>query len=487
VDDNYLWMADENGIEIHFDASNTYVLPFWPSNGVAFYAATWQSRNYTNGEPVHFTIALELTCSNEVIYSDSVRLTVAPLILPPECHPAETVYSTTNLSITGITLLDGVAWPWTQDMVKFTRTQLSSNASQIAFVSLGSGELYDVLQNDEGHQGLGWDVNENGGNIMATPPLGPLAPYGKILVGTKHPASVPQWVNQGMQPVVTNIDTAWLYVGHVDEIVMFTATNKMLVADPWTAANLLHAQIIAGNETNTMWWGTTAAHVGPARTTTVAKVTMATNAAGQFKRSRLPAGGLPVSTNQTTIVFTNAMFAAGDRLRVNNEILKAVGANGPTVVVARAQGWTLPAAHAEYDVVYALSHIMMTNLPVGDALSVADHIKSFTNSIRSAIGAAVDFTPMPVLFDWVEIDSSVGFLAATPNLANCLVMNEDRVIMPEPGIACFKDHAQEHVSGAEFYDSWILHIRRGNIHCATAAIRELPAIPPFWEQVDSWE
>jgi hypothetical protein len=172
---------------------------------------------------------------------------------------------------------------------------------------------------------------------------------------------------------------------------------------------------------------------------------------------------------------------------VNNEILKAVGANGPTVVVARAQGWTLPAAHAEYDVVYALSHIMMTNLPVGDALSVADHIKSFTNSIRSAIGAAVDFTPMPVLFDWVEIDSSVGFLAATPNLANCLVMNEDRVIMPEPGIACFKDHAQEHVSGAEFYDSWILHIRRGNIHCATAAIRELPAIPPFWEQVDSWE
>ncbi len=483
VDDNYLWMVDENGIEIRFDASNTYVLPFWPSNGVAFYAASWESRNYTNGEPVRFTIALELMCSNEVVYSDSVRLTVAPLILPPECHTAETVYSTTNLSIPGITLLDADAWPWTQDIVKFTQTQLSSNASQIAFVSLGSGELYDVLQNEEGLQGLGWDVNDNGGNIMATPPLGPLAPYGKILVGTKHPASVPQWVNQGLQPVVTNIDTTWLYVGHVDEIFMWISTNKVLYADPWVATDILHTEIAAGRESGQLWFGLDASGTNA----TIAQAVIATNQAG-YKLTSLPSPGLSASTNNATLVFSESMFSAGDILRVGSEILSVISANGPSVTVARAQAESPPASHSPGSIIYAYSAVLQANLPVGlQGESVVEYIATASNQLRQALGAyPATFEPMPVLFG--EMSNSGTYIAYSANVVNCLIGVGGAIHYSYTGCSAFESHIQSIMPGAQPHDVWEkLHCREGEIHCATAAIRSIQPHYPWWNLVNSWE
>ena len=429
--------------------------------------------------------------SNQVICTDSVLLTVAPLILPPECYPAEKVYSLC-FELSGITMLNTTATSaFIQDMVKFTKCQIHSNATHTVAVPLDhsrAGNLDAVLRVDEKIPSLAiWPFLGDGGNIMATPPLGPHAPYGKIMLGTKNQLSAPQWARQGLQPEILTVDTSWLLVGHVDEIVMFTATNKMLVADPWKAADLLHEEIVSGCATQTLWWGTASNHVGAARTTTVAKVVIATNAAGQFKRSHLPTGGLPDSTNPVTIVFSNAVFATGDYLRVNHEILSVLSANGPVTRVARAQGGRPSQAHAEDDVIYALSDAMRLNLSLGNAMTPVDHIATFTNAIRAAVGDAIEFVPMPVLFDWVEQGDDNGFLAATPNLVNSVVMNESRVIMPAPGIACFKNYAEEHVPGAEFHDSWIFHVHRGNMHCATAAIRSLPAVPPFWEQVESWE
>jgi hypothetical protein len=487
----YLWMVNEGGTNISFDSSGYYTLPLWPSNGATFYAASSHSRKYNGGLPVQLNLKLELLISNQVICTDSVLLTVAPLILPPECYPAEKVYSLC-FELSGVTMLNTTATsPFIQDMVKFTKCQIHSNATHTVAVPLDhsrAGNLDAVLRVDEKIPSLAiWPFLGDGGNIMATPPLGPHAPYGKIMLGTKNQLSAPQWARQGLQPEILTVDTSWLLVGHVDEIVMFTATNKMLVADPWKAADLLHEEIVSGCATQTLWWGTASNHVGAARTTTVAKVVIATNAAGQFKRSHLPTGGLPDSTNPVTIVFSNAVFATGDYLRVNHEILSVLSANGPVTRVARAQGGRPSQAHAEDDVIYALSDAMRLNLSLGNAMTPVDHIATFTNAIRAAVGDAIEFVPMPVLFDWVEQGDDNGFLAATPNLVNSVVMNESRVIMPAPGIACFKNYAEEHVPGAEFHDSWIFHVHRGNMHCATAAIRSLPAVPPFWEQVESWE
>jgi hypothetical protein len=489
----YLWMVDAGGTNINFDSSGCYTLPLWPSNGATFYAASSYSRKYNDGLPVRFDIELELLISNQVVCSDNVRLTVAPLILPPECYPAEKVYSLC-FELSGITMLNTTATSaFIQDMVKFTKCQIHSNATHTVAVPLDhsrAGNLDAVLRVDEKIPSLAiWPFLGDGGNIMATPPLGPHAPYGKIMLGTKNQLSAPQWARQGLQPEILTVDTSWLLVGHVDEIVMFTATNKMLVADPWKAADLLHEEIVSGCDTQTLWWGTASNHVGAARTTTVAKVVIATNAAGQFKRSHLPTGGLPDSSAPVTIVFSNAVFATGDYLRVNHEILSVLSVNGPVTQVARAQGDRPSQAHAEDDVIYALSDAMRLNLPLGDNAhaSPASQIALFTNELRVALGDAIEFVPMPVLFDWVEQGDDNGFLAATPNLVNSLVMNESRVIMPAPGIARFKNYAEEHVLGAEFYDSWVLHVNAGNLHCGTAAIRSLPAVPPFWEQVESWE
>jgi hypothetical protein len=493
----YLWMVDAGGTNVNFDSSGCYTLPLWPSSGATFYAASSRSRKYNDGLPVRFDIELELLISNQVVCSDSVLLIVAPLILPSECYPAEKVYSTRDLGISGITFLSQAsrASGWAQDLVKFTKCQTLATNNHSVFVVLdgnhsgGAANLDNVLRYDEGIPGLApWCINGHGGNIMATPPLGTNEPYGRIMLGSKRADSLPFWLAQNVQQIV-DLDTDWLLVGHVDEIVMFTATNKMLVADPWKAADLLHEEIVSGCDTQTLWWGTASNHVGAARTTTVAKVVIATNAAGQFKRSHLPTGGLPDSSAPVTIVFSNAVFATGDYLRVNHEILSVLSVNGPVTQVARAQGDRPSQAHAEDDVIYALSDAMRLNLPLGDNAhaSPASQIALFTNELRVALGDAIEFVPMPVLFDWVEQGDDNGFLAATPNLVNSLVMNESRVIMPAPGIARFKNYAEEHVLGAEFYDSWVLHVNAGNLHCGTAAIRSLPAVPPFWEQVESWE
>lgn len=102
----------------------------------------------------------------------------------------------------------------------------------------------------------------------------------------------------------------------------------------------------------------------------------------------------------------------------------------------------------------------------------------------------VAFVAMPVLFDIVTADGSSGFLAATPNVVNCLMIDPaGAIIMSKPGIACFETDAVGKVPQAQdnLHDFWDLHVREGNIHCASAVVRRIPADPPWWERVPNWE
>ncbi|MDZ4199175.1 MAG: protein-arginine deiminase family protein, partial [Kiritimatiellia bacterium] len=371
----------------------------------------------------------------------------APLILPPECNTATAVYSVHNFGITGITPISGISNHvgsiWLQDMVKFCEAKTGTNTSETVAVTMGHGDdlsLTNLLSTVLGLPTLTWQVNGDGGSIMATPPL-PGAPYGKILVGVNNHTnsinSAPNWEEQGIQPVV-ELDTSWLRVGHVDEAIMFISTNQYLVASPWLAADLLHAEIAAGNETNTMWFG-----VGPVsmRTYTISFVVIDDNS-GSPKITALSTG-LPDSVNPMDIVFTNHLFTTGDVLRVNDEILRVTSVNGSTVTVSRAQGGRPAQAHDEGARIYALSDMMKLNLPVLDhpENSVAKRIETLTNTLHADVGSAITPIPMPVLFEWVDNYLGKGFVAGTPNIVNCLVMSPTRIIMAEPGIACFKNYA----------------------------------------------
>jgi len=86
-----------------------------------------------------------------------------------------------------------------------------------------------------------------------------------------------------------------------------------------------------------------------------------------------------------------------------------------------------------------------------------------------------------VLFD---LKGSDGYTAATANLANCLVVNENQVYFPNPGNQAFSNSFVTAVSGAVAVNVWInYHCKMGEIHCGTATIREIPVSPPWWDQL----
>jgi hypothetical protein len=489
----YLFMLSSGGNIITFDTNGCFVLPSWPISGTNFYVGSLDTRKALNGKPIHLTIDLEVLQDNNVVCSDRVVLTVAPVILPPECNSAEKVYSTLITNVPGTVLLTCGAWQWMQDMVKFTKVQTCTDGTETVFVTLGhdfDGTLDGALRYAQGVPGLAWSVGGEGGNMMATPALGTNAPYGKLMVGTKHAASAPQWAAQGIQPI-TYITNNWLLVGHVDEILMWVATNKVLYADPWKAADLLHQEIAAGNQTNGLWFGFDA----DGTNRTIQQVVIATNAAG-YKLTTLPSPGLSNSTSAVTLIFTNTIFVEGDILRVDEEILQVTTANGPTVTVARAQvdSTNRPAVmHGTGSYIYAYTGIMQSNLTIG-VNSVAAQIRSATNQLQQALGSFIpSYVPMPVLFQYLTEEDTEnlghGYAAVSANVVNCLAGMSNNVYYSKSGCAVVRDYISSVLPGAQEIQSvWVsLHCNFGEVHCATATIRQLSATPPWWLQISNWE
>ncbi|MCL1921816.1 MAG: protein-arginine deiminase domain-containing protein, partial [Kiritimatiellaeota bacterium] len=241
-------------------------------------AAAAARKTLTDTAPDAFSLsATHRAPSNRQVSSDDLRLKTAPLILPPECNPAEEVYSTyTNYfypPIKGITKLPvtqtSPLYPvtqFTQDMLKFASVQFNDKGNTDAAVGLGhlnAGNLMSCLTNPPMLQvdwGVGLDLNGNpantlgnGGNIMATPPCED-APYGKIMIGTKWPQTRVFWEAQDIQPII-NISNNWLVVGHVDELFMWVSPTKVIYADPWVAADMLHYMIANDGGMATLWCG----------------------------------------------------------------------------------------------------------------------------------------------------------------------------------------------------------------------------------------
>jgi protein-arginine deiminase len=98
------------------------------------------------------------------------------------------------------------------------------------------------------------------GNIEATPPhtdrKGRRFPYGRVITGknlefTMHPGVMKFLEAQGMQwpPIV--VDTSWLFIGHVDEVVNFVPAKsktgfKVLLPSPKAARSMLEALLAKG-------------------------------------------------------------------------------------------------------------------------------------------------------------------------------------------------------------------------------------------------
>jgi hypothetical protein len=484
----WLTFVDAGGTGIGFNSNGLIDLTCWPTN---LYAASSEPRKTSQNKPVRFTVDLEALYMGQVIAKDRILLAVAPVILPPECNDAQTVYATrVDLAglIQGLEIIPSVADQWTQDQVKFVKTQHADGVNADLAVTLGhtgTGNLEHSLKHTNRMPYCQWPVDGQGGNMMATPPLGAGSPYGKLMLGTKNLQSQSRWVAQGLQPVV-EIANDWLLVGHVDEILMWAAPDKVLFADPWKAADLLHDEIVAGHGTSTIWWGT---DVNAQRDIEILSIVTDSYKIGQL------ATPLPESQDPTNVVFSAPVFEAGDFLRVDGEILalQAVSANGLTGTVARAQAGRPAASHTNASVVYAYSAVMRKNLPLGES-SVVKSMAVATNQLKQALGNYhADFVAIPVLFndDYIDESNRVCFVAQTANMVNCLVLNSQSAYYSDPGNSVFRNYFESVVPGASAIDMWYnYHCNQGEVHCGTAVKRVLSAQPPWWEQnvqQEQWE
>jgi hypothetical protein len=84
---------------------------------------------------------------------------------------------------------------------------------------------------------------DDGGNLVVTPPILPDHPHGRIVVGRGMQKSLKRFFRaQRVQTPLVEIDTSWLRVGHVDEIVSFVPWRNGFLAvlpDPEAGLRLL--------------------------------------------------------------------------------------------------------------------------------------------------------------------------------------------------------------------------------------------------------
>jgi hypothetical protein len=132
---------------------------------------------------------------------------------------------------------------------------------------------------------------------------------------------------------------------------------------------------------------------------------------------------------------------------------------------------------------------MRDNLPVGPTgESMAEKISVATNQLHQALGSySAQFVPMPVLF--AIPPGKNHYLAVTANTVNCLVGSGGIIYYPATGCETFRTYiAGVLPSVMQVVGTWEdLHCSQGEVHCATAAQRELDLSTPWWQHVNQWE
>ncbi len=108
------------------------------------------------------------------------------------------------------------------------------------------------------------------GNLEVSPPVRDMAgndyPFGRVLVGvqngvTMHPDVVTFLEKQGVQTPIVAVDTSWLMIGHVDEVISFVPALdrhgfRMLLPSPQLAESLLRSALEDGYNDTPVFAGT---------------------------------------------------------------------------------------------------------------------------------------------------------------------------------------------------------------------------------------
>ena len=170
-----------------------------------------------------------------------VSLRAAPILLPSALQPAWRVWTTVpgladgaELAMAGqlhavlgrrLSFVADSPDQWVQDHVEIASATSGGIELSVALVHEQAGPLREALQREPDLvelPGLRW---HQFGDLEATPPILPAHPAGAVLTSIDRgdrarERLVDFFEGQGAQPVL-RLPTAWLSVGHVDEVVSF--------------------------------------------------------------------------------------------------------------------------------------------------------------------------------------------------------------------------------------------------------------------------
>lgn len=208
-------------------------------------------------------LTLTLKKGENKVFSDTLNLRIAPLILSSNMQPIQQEYIYTFADLSCLF--------WLQDYMELFSAHKDSGESTHIMIDLMHTdktiyqEVRDILSairsgnnnsayykrvtnnavafymqsfelaNNDGH----------GGDIECTPPLKG-KPFGRAILGSKSATRpIKELVNfQGIQTDIISIYTGVLSVGHVDELLSYITDDTVMIASPRRALDLLHAKLV---------------------------------------------------------------------------------------------------------------------------------------------------------------------------------------------------------------------------------------------------
>ncbi|PWU14073.1 MAG: hypothetical protein C5B50_17965 [Verrucomicrobia bacterium] len=503
-------------------------------------AGTADAKNAFAGE---FDITLEVKVGARSLGKDKVHIKVAPWMLLPNTSPSIEVWAldpgidgdakpmTDVLAKSG--QLKRGAEPggsqWFQDHVEIgyterprTEKRQIHSAFRLPYGKQPTWPRDRLLSGATGifqlGKSLGGDSGDFGGNLELLPPGNNL---GSIIHGDTMKAKLLNFlVDQQVQPAV-ELPSAWLAVGHVDEMITFSDNaNEVIIADPVGAYNLLKA-IAVGDRGKSVFFDlggdlpVSAAASDDAKDTDRLETGVdysganwnyvriyedsGSKAAGQVGLIKtLGNGFIEVSKVWDTrpltprIVTTPAPSKAtwyrnpkkGDKYVLVEDTQFWIGKAGvPPRPVGTPAFVTVAEVLADKD----LDTVNNTQVK-----NVLDSIKTTLNN--AAKPAVLTYKNVPVIYlGYIDNPPAFTFLtgrksmAFNPGMANAQPVNAKMYMAQQfgprnaAGEDIFQKAALAAVANSTFADDWLLYHRlEGEVHCGTATRRK-PFTFNWWE------
>lgn len=465
-------------------------------------------------------LSLQLTSPTGSRHIESTELRVSPWLIFNHTDAAETVYvirAATNqrfrrelaalVSNAGCSLQQIPAYDiWMQDCLEPGHCNLP--AEGIAVMSRGKRRrglghvARSLLRADVGFYDLSaqstGDENtfDSTGNLECTPPCtsaaGKRYPLGRIYYGPgtateRFDANVATILRAQMVQEPFTIDTSWLRVGHVDEVVSFVPGGRlgstMLIASPSLAYRILQSCMVAPSS-YTIVPGDTLSEISQRHGMTWQALWSYDGGTGTPNSNRLRSGDPNLIYPGEQLLLppgANPFLEQRSFPEYDPTYTTVVGYKNVSTTVSGFLTDGLPAFGFSAAELQSFNDVAQRNL---------DGIRAVFEREVGLDSARGDIVEVPILF--MPSDGRITADALTAGMVNMLVLN-GHCIIPKPfgpqqhGLDLFEDDLRNKLAaigqGSHFIDDWYeYHVNLGEVHCGTNTLRRTTA-PRWWDYV----